>query len=295
MQIAILGQPNGWHVRTLAEKAAEMGLCARVVDFRRLHALLQNRSASLSLGDFDLMQCDRVLVRTVPPGSLEQIVFRMDALHRLRSAGIAVLNPPAAIEACVDKYLTTARLQAAGLPIPRTTVCEGLDEAMEAFRLLGGDVVVKPLFGSEGRGIFRIDNEPLAYRVLRTLATLQSVLYLQEFIQHPGYDLRCLVVGERVAAAMRRWGNGENGDFRTNVALGGRFEACSVEPAMEDLALKAARAVGAPLAGVDLLYDSDGRAYVIEVNSTPGFQALSETTTVDIPREILHFLTTGQW
>lgn len=291
-QIVILGQPNGWHVRTLAEKAKELGLSAHVVDFRKLHAHLGTQPPTLQLDEFNLLEADRVLVRTVPPGSLEQIVFRMDALHRLLAAGIAVLNPPAAIEACVDKYLACARLQAAGLPIPRTAVCEGLDQAMEAFFQLGQDVVVKPLFGSEGRGIFRIDNEPLAYRVLRTLSTLQSVLYLQEFISHPGYDVRCLVLGDRVLATMRRY---QNGDFRTNAALGGRVEAWEPPSDWRELAIRAARAVGAPLAGVDLITGPSGQPVVIEVNSTPGFQSLSETTTVDLAGEILKFLAAGQW
>ena len=97
-----------------------------------------------------LADCDAVLVRTMPPGSLEQVVFRMDLLHRLMAGGVRVLNPPRAVEVCVDKYLATALLDAAGLPVPHTIVCQHADAALEAFTALGGDVVVKPLFGSEG-------------------------------------------------------------------------------------------------------------------------------------------------
>src|SRR5207237_7469693 len=106
-----------------------------------------------SLSDYD-----GVLVRTMPPGSLEQVVFRMDVLHRLERRGVRVLNPPLAVEACVDKYVTTARLEAAGLPVPPTIVCQHADDALEAFTALGGDVVVKPLFGSEGRGMVRVSD-----------------------------------------------------------------------------------------------------------------------------------------
>ena len=88
----------------------------------------------------------------MPPGSLEQVVFRMDALHRLAAAGVPVLNPPRAVEAAVDKYLTLALLAAAGLPVPSTWTGQSAAEALAAFEELGGDVVVKPLFGSEGRG-----------------------------------------------------------------------------------------------------------------------------------------------
>lgn len=115
---------------------------------------------------------------------------------------------------------------------------------------------------------------------------------MPKFIPHPGYDVRCLVLGDRVLGTMRRF---SNGDFRTNVALGGRFEAWDLPADWQHLAISAARAVGAPLAGVDLLPDKDGKPYVIEVNSTPGFQALSQVATTDIPAEIIRFWMAGDW
>lgn len=292
MHVAIISPPSGWHVEQLSAAGRGLGHEVTVVEFRQLTALLGADESELRLGKFDLMNADRVLVRSVPPGSLEQIVFRMDALHRLQLAGVPVLNPPAAIEACVDKYLAIARLQAAGLPVPRTAVCEDVPQALAAFHRLGKDVVVKPVFGSEGRGIMRVENEALADRVFRTLVRTGAVLYLQEFIDHPGHDLRALVLGNRVLAAMRRF---STGDFRTNVAQGGRFEAFSLSPAQADLALRAARAVGAPLAGVDLLPDRSGDVFVVEVNSAPGFAALSQTTDLDVAREIMGYLAKGNW
>jgi ribosomal protein S6--L-glutamate ligase len=107
---------------------------------------------------------DGVLVRMMPPGSLEQVVFRMDALHRIAAAGIPVLNPPRAVEAAVDKYLTLSLLDRAGIPLPPTWAGERATEALEVFAALGGDVVVKPLFGSEGRGLVRISDPELAWR-----------------------------------------------------------------------------------------------------------------------------------
>lgn len=263
-----------------------------VIEFRHLIAEIASGQATLRAGGHDLLAMDRVLVRGIPPGSLEQVVFRMDALHRLRLRGVPVLNPPHAIEACVDKYLTTARLQAAGLPVPRTVVCEGVDNAMAAFADLGGDVVVKPLFGSEGRGIARVSDEGVAYRVFYALTKLPSILYLQEFIEHPGHDHRLFILGDRVLAAMIR---SSTTDFRTNVSRGGRFHTWTPPPTWADLALRAARAVGAPLAGVDLLTNVRGEPLIVEVNSTPGFQAIAQTTSVNVAREILLFLATGQW
>src|SRR5579862_612947 len=243
MRISILSAGDGWHVRDLQRAASMLGHEANAVDFRRLCATVNDAPAPAP-------DTTGILVRTMPPGSLEQVVFRMDLLHRLQAEGVRVLNPPRALETCVDKYLATAYLKAAGLPVPATIVCQHAEAALEAFSALGGDVVVKPLFGSEGRGMIRISDSELAWRTFRTLERTQCVLYLQRFIQHPGWDLRVFVLGDRVLTAMRRVGQG---DWRTNVAQGGSAETVSIGQAETDLALRAARALSAPVAGVDLL------------------------------------------
>ncbi len=281
MKIALLAGGDGWHVRDLKRAAAAQGHEAAAIDFRRI-------SATVGAGPDSLAGFDAVVVRTMPPGSLEQVVFRMDALHRLRARGIPVLNPPPALEACVDKYLAGVRLEAAGLPVPPTVVCQHADTALEAFAQLGGDVVVKPLFGSEGRGMVRVSDPDLAWRTFRTLERTQSVLYLQRFIAHPGWDLRVFVVGGRVLTAMRRHARG---GWRTNVAQGGRAEPVRLTPQQEQLALAAADALGAPVAGVDLLPDREGRWYVLEVNAVPGWRALAPVSGIDVAAEIVRFLT----
>jgi ribosomal protein S6--L-glutamate ligase len=164
----------------------------------------------------------------MPPGTLEQVVFRMDALHRVAAAGVPVVNPPRAIEAAVDKYLALARLGAEGLDVPETWVGESAAAALGAFEALGGDVVVKPLFGSEGRGLVRVSDRELARRAFQTLERLGAVLYVQRFLRHPGHDLRAFVLGGRVLGAIRR--HAPPGDWRTNVAVGGRPEACRLDP-----------------------------------------------------------------
>src|SRR5205823_14974537 len=143
----------------------------------------------------------------------EQVVFRMDALHRLAAAGVPVLNPPRAVEAAVDKYLTLALLAAAGLPVPTTWRGESASEALTAFAELGGDVVLKPLFGSEGRGLTRLNDEALALRAFKMLAQLGAVLYVQEFVPHEGFDIRLFLIGERVLAIRRH----NQLDWRTNI------------------------------------------------------------------------------
>jgi ribosomal protein S6--L-glutamate ligase len=188
----------------------------------------------------------------------------------------------------VDKYLATALLEAAGLLVPPTVTCQHAEAALEAFEALGGDVVVKPLFGSEGRGMVRVSDPEMAWRTFRTLERTQSVLYVQKFIGHPGWDLRVFVLGGRVLTAMRRR---SRGDWRTNVAQGGRGEVARLEPDEEHLALRAAEALGAVAAGVDLLPGPTGQYYILEVNAVPGWRALAPVTGVDVALEVVRYLT----
>jgi ribosomal protein S6--L-glutamate ligase len=200
---------------------------------------------------------------------------------------VPVLNPPRVVETCVDKYLASALLEAAGLRVPPTVVCQHADAALEAFAALGGDAVVKPVFGSEGRGMVRVSDPDLAWRTFRTLERTQSVLYVQQYVPHPGWDLRAFVIGDRVVAAMRRHAQG---GWRTNVAQAGKAESVRLDPEQERLALAAAAAVGATLAGVDLLPGPAGEWYVLEVNAVPGWRALAPVAGVDIPVLLVEFL-----
>jgi RimK family alpha-L-glutamate ligase len=291
MRIAVLSAGDGWHVRDLQRAAAKLGHGAEAVDFRRLSA-----GVAINVADGEALRFldgyEGVLVRTMPPGSLEQVVFRMDLLHALQARGVRVLNPPRAVETCVDKYLATVRLAAAGLPVPPTVTCQHADAALEAFAALGGDVVVKPLFGSEGRGMVRVSDPEMAWRTFRTLERTQSVLYLQRFIRHPGWDLRVFVLAGKVLTAMRRR---SRGDWRTNVAQGGTAEPIRIGRDEESLALRAAAALGAVVAGVDLLPRPDGEWYVIEVNAVPGWRALAPVTGVDVAAAVVSHLADGEW
>jgi ribosomal protein S6--L-glutamate ligase len=283
MRIALLAGGDGWHVRDLARAAADSDHTTDVLDFRRVRA-----SVGMTVDSF--AGFDAILVRTMPPGSLEQVVFRMDTLHRAEARGVRILNRPAALEACVDKYLATAKLAAAGLPVPPTVVCQDSENALQAFEQLGGDVVVKPVFGAEGRGLMRLSDPELAWRTFRTLERSQAVLYLQQFVRHPGWDLRVFALGGRVLAAMRRYATD---GWRTNVAQGGRAEAVTVNSEEAQLALAAAAAVGADVAGVDLLYGPAGERYVLEVNAVPGWRALAPACNVDVAAAVISYLTAG--
>ncbi len=287
MHIGVLANENSWYLADLTRAAAEVGHRVTRVSFTELTASATNDDVSFRSGETDLAALDAVVVRTMSVGSLEQVVFRMDVLARLEAAGVTVLNPPKAIECAVDKYLTTARLRAAGLPVPETFVCENSEAALAAFESLGGDVVVKPLFGAEGRGICRVSDPDLAFRTFRTLERTQSVLYLQRFVDHEGADVRVLVLDGEVLGGMRR----SNAlDFRTNVSRQAKTASHEPTDTERDFALRAAGATGSRFAGVDLLYDRAGGCHVVEVNAVPGWQAFARTTGIDVAVRVLRSL-----
>jgi len=289
MNLVVLAQPEGWYGRQLAEQARSRGHTVTLAEFPRFVLEISSAGAMFRQGESLLQKPDAVIVRTMPAGSLEQVVYRMDVLQRLAAAGVKIVNSPQAIEAAVDKFLTTARLAGQGLPTPATIVCESADDACAAFERLGGDVVVKPLFGSEGRGILRVSDPDLASRAFRTLERLQAVIYLQEFIRHRGSDIRVLVLDGRPLGAMER---SHSTDFRTNIARNavGRLHVLTDEEAR--LAVEAAAAVGACFSGVDLMYDPEGRCLVIEVNAVPGWKAFEKITGVPVAVKLLEYLET---
>jgi ribosomal protein S6--L-glutamate ligase len=284
MHIALLSNPGSWYRRDLERAAGERDHRVTALPFEGLSALVATGSAQVWGTDTELSAVDAVIVRTMPPGSLEQVVFRMNLLARLEAAGVQVVNPPRAIECAVDKYLTTARLVDAKLPVPRTIVCENSEAALAAFEKLGSDVVVKPVFGAEGRGILRVSDPDLALRAFRTLERIGALLYLQEFIAHEGFDLRVMVLDGRILAAMKRR---SPHDFRTNVSRQAVAEPVELTDRERDWALRAASSVGTRIAGVDILYDRSGAGYVIEVNGVPGWRALARVTGCDVARELI--------
>jgi len=216
---------------------------------------------------------------------LEQIIFRVDALHRLEERGVRVVNSPRAIERTVDKFWTSTLLERCGIPTPETIVCDDVDEAFAAFRDLG-DVIIKPLFGSMGLGMVRVSDEEMAYRVFRTIEQIRGVYYVQRTIDHDGTDVRAFVLGGRVIAAIERRAAG----WRTNLARGGTARTVMPTEQMGGLAVRAAAAVGADYAGVDLLTGRDGRTYVLEVNGIPGWRGLQEATGLDVAGQLVDYL-----
>src|SRR3954452_8607507 len=285
MRVAVVGSTGGWHAERLERALAARGHECRFAPVTRMAGRIDGAIAVRSR-DVQLDSCDVVLVRGIPRGSLEQIVFRVDALHALEAAGVRAVNGALAIERAVDKFLASALLAAAGVPTPRTVACEHADDALEAFAELGADVIVKPLFGSMGFGMARVEDADVARRVFRALEIERAVYYLQETVDHGGVDVRALVVGDRVVAAIERAGRG----WRTNLAHGARARATTLDDDRAELCVRAAAALGADYAGVDLLRAADGRDLVVEVNAIPGWHGLAAATGVDVAAALVDHL-----
>ena len=299
LHVAVLGDPAGWHVGRLMAAIAARGHTGTVVRWAELCA--EVRTVAESSADATERECflpaaveaaDAVLVRSMPLGGLEEVIFRMDLLGRLSARGTPVINEPRGLEIAIDKYLSLARLAAAGLPVPRTVVAQAPEAIEAAWRSFPGGCIAKPLFGSQGRGLVRISDRRALDPLLAAAAARGpegAATYLQEFVPHPGWDVRVLVVGSRTFTIRRV---AINDDWRTNISLGGRPEAFTAPAEWVDLANKAARVVGTEIAGVDLLPTLDGRILVLEVNAVPGWRGLESATGVNIGETVISHVET---
>jgi len=302
LRVGVLGSPTGWYMKELQRAAVAMPENRKTVveplSFNKLSVWSDGTGLPTAKTwtqgteiDFDsksiaLIDCNAVLVRSMPLGSVEQIIFRMNALHAARASGVQVLNPPRCLEIAIDKWLTLDIAQRAGLMTPKTICCQTRDDALLAWEALGGDCIVKPIFGGEGRGIVRVTDSDMAWRVFSTLEQLQSVIYVQEFLESEGYDLRLLVVGEELFCVRRE----NHGDWRSNVARGGR--AIPHSPTFEQISIAflASKAIDGWMIGVDILPTKDGRNVLLELNAVPGWRATAGALHIDMAQLILHRL-----
>jgi RimK family alpha-L-glutamate ligase len=290
VRVAILSARTGWHTDELCRALSARGHLGVVLPYEGLVARFAGTTAAahrpdgLTSAGVPLLDADAVLARIIPGGSLEQVIFRVDALHWIEDRGLLVVNSPRAIERSVNKFYTTALMGEAGLPTLETVVCESTDEAMAAVRAIG-DVVIKPIFGSLGHGIVRVSDPDTAVRVVRALEMTKTVFYVQRAVDHGGRDVRVLVIGGRVFAAIER--RAPEGDWRTNVARGGTATAIALPAEWAQLAIRAAAAIGADYAGVDLIQSSDGAVWVLEVNGIPGWEGLQQATGLDVAGAIV--------
>lgn len=278
---------NEWHVKEILKEFEKRNIEAYVFPISQIVSRIAY-VPDLSVKGYSLDDYDAFIIRRLPPGTTDQIFYRMDILHRLEDGGIYVVNPSEGIERAVDKFYTSSLLHEAGLRTPRTFVAEEFKSAFRGFKELGGDVIVKPVFGSLGKGITRVTDKDVAYRIFKALEKIGSVFYLQEFIPHNNRDIRTFVVDDKVVASMVRTAKG----WKTNISAGGIPEKFEVSKEFEAISVKASRTIGLEYSGVDLMFpEDDGLPYVIEVNSTPGWRGLQTVTDQNIAELFVDYVT----
>jgi len=279
-RIAIFTDDPGWHGKQLRRAFANRGYASEYVSLTACEIILDSSSPTIIIPGFESTLPDAVFVRGVPGGSLQEVVFYLDILHALKVLGIPVYNDAYAIEKSVDKGMTSFLLKNKGLNTPITWVLKDRSKALEiAERELksGYQLISKPLFGSQGEGVRRIEK----LTDLFWLTSSNGVYYLQRFVdcEGQGYsDIRVFVIAGKAVAAMKRCGK----SWLNNVARGAKCEQVKLEPELALIAIQATQALAMNYAGVDVIKDVNGCYSLIEVNSIPAWKGLESVCDINI-------------
>lgn len=289
-RIALFAGGRDVHARAIARHLRAAGGEVQFVSLTACAFDTRKRSG-LSVPGFARALPDAALVRHIPAGSFEAVTRRLGLLHALRARGVMVWNDARAIERCVDKSTTSFLLARAGLPTPPTWTVESEAEARALVRrhTLRGPLVLKPLFGSQGRGLRLIESEA----DLPGLEEVDGVYYLQRYMGAGDgrfHDYRVFVVAGHAIAAMRRNATG----WVTNIGRGAEPAPQVLDPTLDRLAVAAAQAVAADFCGVDILPTPHG-PMLLEVNSMPAWQGLQKVTHVNIAQEIVRAFFSAAW
>ncbi|MCD4672663.1 MAG: lysine biosynthesis protein LysX [Anaerolineaceae bacterium] len=213
----------------------------------------------------------------------------LNTMYILNAWGTPTINTAKVAEACGNKLITSTSLAQAGVPQPRNMIAFTPESAIEAIEQMGYPVVLKPVVGSWGRLLAKINDRDAAEALLEHKTVLgsyqHSIFYIQEFIKKPGRDIRAVVVGDKVVTAIYR----KSEHWITNTARGGEGEICLITPEIEELCLKATQAVGGGVLAVDLIEDDHRGLLVNEINHTMEFHTLQPTTNVNIGELIVDY------
>jgi len=279
-RIAIFTDDPGWHGKQLRLAFARRGYASEYVSLTECKFNLDSSGLPIDIPGFELSMPDAVFVRGVPGGSLQEVVFYLDILHALKFIGIPVYNDGHAIEKSVDKGMTSFLLKNAGLNTPTTWVLKDRAKAIkiaEQELKKGQQLISKPLFGSQGEGVRRLEK----MTDLFWLTSSNGIYYLQRFVdcEGQGYsDIRVFVVFGQAIAAMRRRGT----SWLNNVARGASCEEIKLDSELARIAINATQALSMDYAGVDIIKDSQGQYSIIEVNSIPAWKGLESVCNINI-------------
>jgi len=284
----VLTDPDDWTASAYLKNIRKRGANALPITLSTLTASISASDSSIFNADSTDLNLNAILVRDVGISfSLEQISFKFDLLRHFEHVNIPVLNSSTAIQNAANKFYSFYLFKQAHQPIPRTVVTSELDVALNTLADFE-TAIAKPIFGSQGKGIYKLEtSQPDSKQKLATLLKDRGVLYLQEFVPNPGRDIRVFVVGGEALGAIYRVS--QQGSFISNLSQGGTPHKCELTAEIEQLAIRATKAVGADFAGVDLIESKDGLV-LLEVNATPSGKGIKLACGIDVTERIIDLL-----
>jgi ribosomal protein S6--L-glutamate ligase len=235
--------------------------------------------------DVEVTDFDLCLLRSFGPGSCEQLTRRISLIEHMEVAGIRVVNPCYAFRRARDKYATQYTLEAEGLPVPTTYTTEDMSDAYRVSERYG-DFIYKPILSSMGKGSMRFSEPDLAYNAYKMLDRYSQPLILQKYVPNPGRDIRVFVIGDSVIGTAYKYK--AEGKWKTNVAQGGYMVDEKVPEEVLELGLRATHTMGLDYSGVDIIESPNGLV-ILEVNGSPGWQALNLAANIKVADEIVRY------
>jgi tetrahydromethanopterin:alpha-L-glutamate ligase len=296
--------PEDWTASALINAAKAKGFSPYALDLRTAVVDMKTTSSESTVhfraGDLSLSDLDAVIVRDVGAGAFEGVSFRFDILRELEAGGIPIINSPEAIQNAANKYHASYLMSKALLPAPDTIAVQDLEAALRAVSRFG-DSVIKPVFGYKGKNIARIKNGEVLFSdrkstsvsleaALENLLTERGMLYIQEFIENPGRDIRAFVVGGVAIGAIYR--KAASGSWVNNLSQGGSADRCVLTDEQKELAEKASLAIGTTFAGVDIIegYVKESSPKILEVNGTPSGKGIYDAWGINPAEHIVEYI-----
>ncbi|NKB47566.1 MAG: 30S ribosomal protein S6--L-glutamate ligase [Legionellales bacterium] len=286
MDIAILSRKEDlYSTRRLREAAQSRGHDVEVIDYLHCYMNITSQKPSIhyqgnQIGPFDAI---------IPRIGAKRTFYGAAIVRQFETIGTYSINPSIAITRSRDKLRSLQLLAMKGIDMPITGFAHAPSDVDDLINIIGGPpFIIKLIEGTQGVGVVLAETKKAAESVIQTFMGLNANIILQEFIKEAnGCDIRCLVVGDKVVAAMQR--TAEPGEFRANVHRGGRAEVITITKAEREAAIQAAKIMGLRMAGVDLLRSQRG-PLILEINSSPGLEGIETTTQKDIAKKIIEYL-----
>ncbi len=278
VEVSIVCDKVRFEEKTLYEKTQSKGIKSKIVDAKTLTIGTHNKTKDFLLGDV-------ILQRSV---SYYRGLYLTACLEFL---GYKVINRFEVGQTCGNKLITSIKLAENKIPSPKTQFAFSAESGLESIKKTGFPLVLKPIVGSWGRGIYPLRDIETASVIIEMReeddSPLSRIYYIQEMVDRPPRDIRCIVIGDQAVTAIYRYSS--QSEWRTNVARGGKVELAPITKEMEDLALRAARAVGGGILGVDMMEDKNRGLIVHEVNNTVEFRGAASVSKADIPNEMIDY------